>query len=77
MDVLQLHREGHIDNVIVVCAAGIFAGVVVVGLADVLRGEGEIVEKFDVETGVQAGLLEPGEAVFREVAPVRLVCEMQ
>ena len=61
---------------IVVGASVIFAGVVVVGLANVLRGEGEIVEKLDIEAGVQAGLLKPGETVLGEVAPVWFVCEM-
>ena len=76
VSVLQLHRESHINDVIVICSAVIFAGVVVVGLADVLRGEGEIVEKLDIEAGVQAGLLEPGKAVLGEVAPVWFVCDM-
>ena len=67
---LQLHRESHINDMVIVGSAVIFAGVVVVGLTDVLRGEGEIVKKFDVETGVPADLLKPGEAVPGEVAPV-------
>ena len=46
VSVLQLHRESHINDVIVICSAVIFAGVVVVGLAEVLRSEGEIVQKF-------------------------------
>ena len=61
---------------VVICPAVIFAGVIVVGLTDVLRSESEVVEQFDVETGVPADLLEPGETVLREIAPIWFYREM-
>jgi hypothetical protein len=67
---LQLHRESHINDMVVICPAVIFAGVIVIGLTDILRRERQVVEQLDVETGIPADLLKPSEAVPGEVAPV-------
>ena len=55
---------------VIVGSSVIFAGVVVVGLTDILRRERQVVEQLDVETGIPADLLEPGETALGKVAPV-------
>lgn len=55
---------------VIVGSSVIFAGVIVIGLTDILRRERQVVEQLDVETGIPADLLKPGEAVPGEVAPV-------
>ena len=61
---LQFHLKRHIDDVIIVCSSVIFALVIMIGLADIFGNQSQVIKKLDVEAGVPAGLLEPGETVL-------------
>ena len=73
---LQFHLKCHIDDMIVIRPSGVFAGMVVIGLADVFGNQSQVIKKLDVKACVPASFLEPRVTVFREVAPIRFKGEM-
>ena len=60
---LKLHGKCDIYHMVVIGAAGMMALVVVICLTYILGCQCQVICQLDIEAGIPAGLLEPGEAV--------------